>query len=662
MRLPVIPVLFVCCILSLLPQEAPAVSIAREWNEECLDAIRIDRPRPPVHARNLFHLSAAMYDAWAAWDTAARGYFFTEKIAPTGDVAAYRSEAISYAAYRILSYRYKYSFNSNTTLAALSAKMATLGYPTNITNTVGTDASAIGNRIAALIIAFGVADGANETGNPSYRANNGYGAVNEPLIVAYPDIEMADPNRWQPLSLEFSLSQNGIPEPSNIQTFVCPHWGYVKPFALMRLATNDVYEDVGMPPLLGGATDAQFKDEMVQVIELSSLLDPANTNMIDISPGAIGNNPLGSNDGTGHPVNPATGLPYPPQPVRIGDYGRVIAEFWADGPESETPPGHWNVLANHVSDVTTNRRIGGTGPVVDELEWDVKMYLGLNGAEHDAAIAAWNHKGVHDSVRPISAIRFMGHAGQSSDTNLPSYNTNGLPLIPGLIELSGTNVMIYAWPGEPADPTNQVSGAQWVQAASWVPYQKKTFVTPPFAGFISGHSTYSRAGAEFMSRFTGSIYFPSGLYEFVAFSNDYLTFERGPSTDVRLQCATYYDAADQAGQSRLWGGIHIEADDFNGRRAGAKIGQAAYELAQQYYQGAPLPHPIFDMHLAADAGQVVCAWPAISGRQYVVESATSATGAYTWAGTYTASGMSVAVTGAPPADVLFYRVVTTNGL
>jgi hypothetical protein len=68
-------------------------------------------------------------------------------------------------------------------------------------------------------------------------------------------------------------------------------------------------------------------------------------------------------------------------------------------------------------------------------------------------------------------------------------------------------------------------------------------------------------------------------------AHQYLTFERGPTTDVRLQWATYFDASDQAGQSRLWGGIHISADDFVGRTIGSQVGTAAYAKALQYFDG-----------------------------------------------------------------------------
>ena len=113
-------------------------------------------------------------------------------------------------------------------------------------------------------------------------------------------------------------------------------------------------------------------------------------------------------------MNPYTGLPYAPQVVRHGDFDRVISEFWADGPHSTAPPGHWNEIRNDVTDQMEQlgipKQIGGTGPVVNDLEWDVKSMFALNGGLHDAAIAAWNHKGVYDSSRPISFVRYMGSA------------------------------------------------------------------------------------------------------------------------------------------------------------------------------------------------------------------------------------------------------------
>ena len=81
--------------------EHPEWTVARRWNEALLDAIRRALPNPPVHARNLFHTSVAMWDAWAAYDPTATGYIVTEKLTAS-NVAAARDEAISYAAYRVL--------------------------------------------------------------------------------------------------------------------------------------------------------------------------------------------------------------------------------------------------------------------------------------------------------------------------------------------------------------------------------------------------------------------------------------------------------------------------------------------------------------------------------------------------------------------------------
>ena len=162
------------------------------------------------------------------------------------------------------------------------------------------------------------------------------------------------------------------------------------------------------------------------MLRYSSQLDAADGVEIDICPGALGDNSLGDQRRDGHDVNPVTGEPYEPHVVLRGDFARALAEFWADGPKSETPPGHWNTIANDVTDSPGLRaRLGGAGEELDPLEWDVKMYFALNGAVHDAAIAAWGLKGFYDSARPISMIRYLGGKGQSSDPEGPSYDPTG---------------------------------------------------------------------------------------------------------------------------------------------------------------------------------------------------------------------------------------------
>lgn len=578
------------------PSTLRCPSAARIWDEELLAAIRLDIPRPTVHARNLFHLSIALWDAWVAYDngTNAQPYLFSEQPTADADVYSARTTAMSYASYRLLQHRFANSPGKTTSLAALNARMESLGLDRTFTGTSGDSAAAVGNRIAAAVITYGLADGSNEAND--YADNTGYAPQNPPLYPALSGTTMAKPNLWQPLSLEYSVTQNGIPLPITKQTFICPHWAAVTPFAT-------AFANAQAPPWLGGLGDDEFKQSALQVIRFSSRLDPVDGVTINISPGAKGNSTLGTDDGVGHALNPSTGAPYDVTMVKRADWARVLAEFWADGPHSETPPGHWNVLANQVADHPAfQKRIGGAGDGLDNLEWDVKAYLALNGAVQDAAISAWGNKGLHDSARPISMIRYMAGRGQSTNPAGPSYSVSGLPLESGLVEVitassSATGqrhahladhvgkIAIRAWRGNPFDPIGQVSGVGWILGIDWVPYQRATFVTPAFAAYTSGHSTFSRAAAEVMTTLTGDAFFPGGISEFRAVANSYLGFEKGPSAAVTLQWATYRDAADEAGLSRLYGGIHIRADDYAGRVLGEQIGKNAAALAATYWDG-----------------------------------------------------------------------------
>lgn len=792
----------------------PNWSIARVWDEQLLASIRLSTPRPPVHARNLYHTSAAMYDAWATYDPIARGVFSQQKIV-SANPEADRHTAISYAAYRILKNRFVAGNGPNVAAiqADLDALFAALGYSAAITTTVGDTPAAVGNRIAAMIIASGMNDGANQAEN--YDNNGDYEVVNSSLPVKIPGTEMIEPDHWQPLAFDFLILQNGIIIGASVQQFIGPHWGGVTTFALTSIdkapGTN-LYCDQGGPPIMGSAA---LKSDAVFMVETNALLDPSQPATIDASLSVNHNSPLGSYEDFGYPLNPVTGLPYPANTMKKADYYRALAEFWADGPHSETPPGHWHVIGNDVADSPGFAfMIGGVGSPVDRLEWDVKMYLAIAGGSHDAAVTAWGMKGHYDSPRPISFVRYMGQLGQSSDSNASNYHPDGIPLVPGLIQTvtaadvaddgamadfrelvyepkSGEpigvlthegEVMIRGWlggfyggatgstalgpmpghvyrgakgwniggfepgttdtagtpnpglalrglmiseirvdqPGRDADqyfeisgpagtslngltyvvvgdevlskvpspqgrvqvavdlsghqigangtflvgrstlslatpdlvspivfkkissathmlvsgftgypgqdldeldngtlnttpwsgvvdsvsllrkttgagiysavkigPDNsqaQLYGVDWQPVSYFMPYQASNFVTPPFAGYISGHSTFSRSSAQVMTEITGSPYFPGGFFEHVV-EAETSAFEVSPSEDVHLQWASYYDAADEAGVSRIYGGIHPRADDLPGRIAGDIVGRRAAGRAKALFQG-----------------------------------------------------------------------------
>jgi hypothetical protein len=274
------------------------------------------------------------------------------------------------------------------------------------------------------------------------------------------------------------------------------------------------------------------------------------------------------------------------------------------------------------------KRIGGTGPVVDDLEWDVKMYLALNAATHDAACAAWSIKRFYDAWRPMSCVRYLGGLGQSSNPAAPSYNANGLPLITNVIELVTTasrnsgrhaglaagKIAVLAWPGE--TPQRLVpNGVRWIHADTWTTYQRSNFVVPAFPGYISGHSTFSRSAAEVLTELTGSPFFPGGLATYTITN---LANEKGPGQPVALRYATYYDAADGAGLSRIWGGIHPNADNMAGRRVGAQVGRAVWDLVKRYWDGSVAKTPVTITRL--NSTQYEVRYNALRGFYYNLES------------------------------------------
>jgi hypothetical protein len=580
----------------------PSGSLARRWNEQLLGAIRRDIPSPVVHARNLFHLSAAMWDAWAAFEPSASGYLVREKLTAP-DVELARSQAISAAAFTLLDSRAAKAVGGPRSRSCYRDFLGRLGVSLEGVARTGNEPRSLGLRIAEAYIARGLADGSNEQNG--YRDTTGWKSTNPPLVVEETGIEVADPALYQPLNLAESVTQNGIPIAAGVQGYIGAHWGLVTPFALRRRPGQPLYVDPGPPP----GFDARTRAWAIEVLRRHAQMDLEDATELDISPAVWGNNALGSDDGRGHGPNPVTGTPYPPQRVKRADFARVVAEYWADGPRSETPPGHWNKLANDVSaHPMASRRLFGANGALAPLEWDVKVYFALNGALHDAAIAAWEVKRAFTAARPITLIRYMAAKGQSSDASLPAFDPAGLPLENGLVELitaesSGSGqrhahlrrfigkVAVRSWRGEPGDRAREVGGVGWILGTSWVPFQRRTFVTPAFPGFVSGHSTYSRTGAEVLAALTGSPFFPGGLAEFVAPQDRYLTFERGPSRELKLQWASYFDAADQAGQSRLWGGIHIEPDDFAGRRMGREVALQALPYARTFFDGTAGPLP-----------------------------------------------------------------------
>lgn len=634
----------VLCLLTTLNAFSQQ-SVARQWSEVMLNCIRKDFARPTVQARTIAHASWAMYDAFAVYDDEAEPYLLGKTvgtytapfngIAPPANIQAAQEKAMSYAMYRFLTNRFQVFTPpgswQNFMSVYLNDQMNALEYDVNITSTDYSDGdpAKLGNYIAQQLIAYGLTDGTNRQNN---HANQYYYPVNGNIWADLPgNPECYDPNRWQPLALNLEISdQTGFPVPNGAPALT-PEWGDAVPFSMtpdQKVTKSrdghdwNIYLDQGDPPYLDTNVQTGIEDlykwGYITNLVWHAMHTTEDNVMIDISPNNIGNLQAlpenfaefpafydlynGGPYDSGYTINPATGEPYPSQIVPRGDYTRVLSEYWADGPASETPPGHWVKIFNEVSDhPLLVKKWNGEGEILSDLEWDVRGYFAICSGMYDAAIACWSAKGYYDYTRPIMALRYMAQKGQSTDPMLPNYHPAGLPLIPGFIELVnagdplvGENlenlhkIKFYTWMGPLADP-DAIAGVGWILGENWMTFQARNFVTPPFPGYYSGHSTYSRTAAEIMQRITGDEYFPGGMSEFTAVENEYLKADQGPSTTIHLQWAKYKDASDQCSLSRIYGGLHPPQDDIPGRKVGMILGPQVFEHADQLIN-AGVPH------------------------------------------------------------------------
>ncbi|SJM94502.1 vanadium-dependent haloperoxidase [Crenothrix polyspora] len=344
--------------------------------------------------------------------------------------------------------------------------MLMLGYnPTDNSVDMASPAG-VGNLAAYAVLNFRHQDGSNQLGNLQVGSYADYTGYNPVNTIA----EIIDLNHWQPLFV------NG-----KAQQFVTPHWGKVTPYAL--------------------TSGSQFRKELRTPADYNKEPERYLSQATEI---------LGY---TAH----------------LTDEKKAIAEYWADGPSSELPPGHWTIIASNCVSARDNYT----------LDQDVKLFFSMTNAVFDAGIAVWDAKRYFDYVRPVTAIRYL-FAGQR----------------------------VASWQG-------------MVDGANWEPYQPANSVTPPFAEYISGHSAFSTAAAETLKLFTNSDLL--NCYATVAAGSSKVEPGVVPAEDVFLYWGTFTDAANEAGISRRYGGIHFSDGDLESRKLGRLVAQQAWEKTQMLF-------------------------------------------------------------------------------
>jgi hypothetical protein len=380
-------------------------------------------------------------------------------------------------------------FPSETSL--FDGVMAYLGYDPTDAGIDPATPSGVGNLAAAAVLGFRHHDGSNQSGDLHPGAYSDYTGY---VPVNSPQT-VVDPNRWQPLEVVDAQGH------AVVQMYTTPHWGLVVPFAVSS-------GSVMRPGPPARYPSPEYRNQADELIAISA---------------------------------------------NLTDEQKVTAEYFADGPSSEFPPGHWALFALAVS-----RRDRHS------LDEDARMFFALGNALMDAGICVWDAKRAYDSERPGTAIHYL-YAGRQ----------------------------IRAWGGP-------FQGPQTMDGSRWRPYQLATVVTPPFPEFCSGHSAFSAAGAEILKSFTGSDDFGA----FVVIPAGSSRAEPGlvPATSVTLAWPTFSAAAEQAGLSRRYGGIHFAQGDLTARTLGRQVGSIVWARAQTYFDGSvqsrqapssrlPLPRP-----------------------------------------------------------------------
>ncbi len=175
-----------------------------------------------------------------------------------------------------------------------------------------------------------------------------------------------------------------------------------------------------------------------------------------------------------------------------------IAQFWADGGGTETPPGHWNAIAQDVAASEGN-----------SLAENARMFALMNLATADAAIVAWDAKYEYNHWRPY--------------TGITEADTDGNP--------------------------------DTIDDDSWLPL----IATPPFPAYTSGHSTFSAAASVVLAGLFGD-------------DTGFTTDSDGLLGALR-SFTSFSEAAEEAGQSRIYGGIHWQYDNTAGLSSGRALAQ-----------------------------------------------------------------------------------------
>ena len=491
------------------------------WDRAAQQAVINTALGPTIGSRAYGMVHTAMFDAWAAYDPVAIATQLGDDLQRPESEI---TEANKIEAMSYAAYRVLADlFPSEVEI--FDDLMADLDFDPNNTTTDTATAAGIGNVSAAELLDFRRVDGSNQLGDDPRGNGEPYSDISGYQPVNSAD-QRVDIERWTPERVPINAEPG---EEDRIQQFLTPQWGDVTPFAL---DSGDQFQ----PPepesflLVDGEVDLEAKT-----------ITLADGSVVEISKDLIGTI-----------INPdfiEQAEEIVDVSANLTDEQKMVAEFWEDGGGTSFPPGTWMTFGQFVSAREDNT-----------LDEDAQLFFALGNAVFDAGIATWEAKRFYDYVRPVRAIRDLGELG-----------------LIGEFDESRNGYVIDAWAGPGL-------GTQTILATDFLTYQTPgSDPSPPFAEYTSGHSAFSASAAEILKLFTGSDQFGAS----VTFESGSSRFEPDvtPEDPVTLEWETFSEASDEAGISRIYGGIHFENGDINGRTLGRQVGAAVFDQAQFFING-----------------------------------------------------------------------------
>ena len=450
-------------------------------------AIRRDVPARPSRRANLFHLSAAMWDAWAAYDPKARRLLLDGEASTAPTSLAARSAAISFAAYRLLLWRASYGAERARLVRAADAR------PCARCATGRASRHARGQPGRARQPDRGGRDRVRTDGRLARGA-----ALPRPELHGReraPRRRPAGRGDARPHLLAAARARPGR-RPGRACPFPrrCSRSSGRSGDACARSRSRRLSSLDPGPPPTGDPSSAAYKRAAVDAIRAQRHAG---------SESAVGDD--ARRPGTRSP----TRSPTPRAPAAAG-----ARDGW--------------------------RR-------------DVKLYFALNGALHDAAIAAWRAKREYQAVRPISMVRSLAFAGQSSDPRAASYSRRRTYRSSRVSSSSSRAPRARAGRATRRSPSTSGTSLSAPTAAGCSERGgRRAQPTPPYPGWVSDESAFARAAAVVLRNASGAP----------------------------------YGSAAAAGLAGVRAGTETAADAAAGRRLGSSSEATAWKRAERYAGGA----------------------------------------------------------------------------